>query len=76
MKKEREAQEYGDKSVKAFFPLFPLLPLPLPEFGGKRVQDFYSSYKCLRTNGPSQLVLNTFLALNICKIALWETAFN
>ena len=59
--------------LRLFFPLFPLLPLPLPEFGGKRIQDFYSSYKCLRTNGPSQPVLNTFLAMDICKTALWET---
>lgn len=73
LKKEREVQEYGDNSFKAFPPLFPLLPLPLPEFGGKRIQDFYSSYKCLRTNGPSQPVLNTFLAMDICKTVLWET---
>lgn len=50
-----------------------MLPLLLPEFGEKKVLDFYSSDKCLRTSGPSQPVLNTFLALDICKTALWET---
>ena len=60
--------------LRLFFPLFLFLPLPLPEFGGKRVQDFYSSYKCLRTSGPSQPVLNTFLAMDIYKTAFWETA--
>lgn len=35
-------------------------------------QDLHNSYKCLRTSGPRKPGLNTFLAMDICKVALWK----